>query len=314
MEFKDKGTNVRCLFKSVVFLAFLLLMIFMKIPSDVYATKNFQKIFDGEDAGENVKIGNYYFYYDYSNGQYLYDPGTVVYYSKKKNSGNERLLWGNNSWTNGKIVYYFYGPRLYKYNLATKKEDLVKQFKDLGDEGEYSVQNIYNGKIYIQKFTWVSKPKNNIYCYNLKKKTIKKIAKNLYCLGSNGKWIVTTKEFTTDISPISFSLYKIKGNKLKKVKKLTNNGYFHGFKYNKIYYSTYKKKDYSLISPTLYQCNKNGKKKKKWATIKMGGNQMIIERILSKKACRVSISSLNAEANETHIYYYKKRKWKAERG
>lgn len=311
MELKNKKMNVRCLFKSITILLLLFFMIFMKTPADVQATKNFQKIFDGVDAGETVKIGKYYFYYEYSQGQYRYDPGTVVYHSDKKNSGYERLLWGNNSWTNGKTVYYFYGPGLYKYKLSTGKEILIKAFKDLGDNGNYSVQNVYNGKIYIQKFTWVSSPECSTYCYNLKKKTVNKIAKNLYFLGGNAKWIVATKDFKTDISPISFSLYKIKGSKLKKVKKLTDNGYFHGFKYNKIFYSTYKKKDYSLASPTLYQCNQNGKKKKKLATIK-SGNQIIIERILNKKACRVRISSLDTGANETHIYYYKKKKWMSE--
>lgn len=316
MEFKNKGTSVKYLFKGVAILFLLFLMIFMKTPSDVHAAKNFQKIFDGVDAGEIVKVGKYYFYYEYSNGQYLYDNGTIVYHSNKKNKGYKKTLWGNDSWTNGKVVYYFYGPELYKYNLSTGKETLIKKFKDLGNNGsgEYSVQNVYNGKIYIQKFTWTNEPKCTVYCYNLKKRTTKKIAKNLYFLGGSGKWVVATKDFKTDISPIRFSLYKIKGNKLKKVKKLTNNGYFHGFKYNKIYYSTYKKKDYSLVSPTLYQCNKDGKKKKKWATIYMGGNQMIIERILSKKACRVRISSLDTGASETHIYYYKKRKWRPERG
>lgn len=246
----------------------------------VQAASEYKRLFgDGYKAGDVVKSGNYYFYCDSENYQ--------VYMSTKKNTGFKVTNMPYNTFSNGKQAYYIdIGDNaLYQFTFSSKKEKRLKKLSSKGYPA-WDISTIYGGKIYITKGSF-DEWSYHTYAYKISSGSFKRIKKNCCIINRSGKYVIAEKEYRSDVSPYTVTLYKITNDGLKKIKTLTKSGFGARKVGKKWYYVSYPdvtEMGVSMNRAVIYKCNLDGTGKAKVAelTSEVKYDQIIVQEITSK--------------------------------
>jgi len=120
----------------------------------------------------------------------------------------------------GNNIYYSVYNKLYKYNVSSKKNTLVRTFEGFS----LSSINIYNKKIIfvINNYMGTGGEISNIYSTNLKGKKLKKLARGSNCTVVNGEvYYLKTKVINSSDWVEGISKMKLNGKKKKMLRKGT---------------------------------------------------------------------------------------------
>lgn len=276
-------------------------------PQETYAADSYKPI--KMEEGGIYKVGKYYLKYVYNEQK--------VYVANSKN-GNYILtpMPHYGLYTNGKTVYYIKFDAVYKYDLAKKKNTLVKKLgkiysNDLSSDFKFVAY--YSGNFYIRQGSF-EKYKYTSYCFNMKSKKIKKLEDKCGILSQKGKYVIATKDYRTDTSYKSEYVYQLTKSGMKRIKLITPRGFSATFVGKSLYYVEYNhisksgnKKYYDMKRAVLYKSSITGKKRKKIASFYCKGDyaQVIVDNITSKN-CQVFMSS--GMNSKRYLYTYKTKK------
>lgn len=207
-----------------------------------------------------AKSGKYYFKYIDGN----------VYISKKRNSGYKWTpIEGAEVYTNGHHAFYVQNNALYKYIFSSGKEIRLKRFskQDPSDSFQtdyFYINDIYGSQIFVQKtYTGSGTWTHTIYSYNIKTKKYKKVLSNCVIIARYDKYVVGRNRVDTSGGPVPLTLYRIKGSKFEKIKRLSSSGRNATFVDKKLYYVEYPNYWTTGTKAVLYRCNLDGSGRKK---------------------------------------------------
>jgi hypothetical protein len=229
---------------------------------------------DISNGNKCVKKGKYY----------LKGQDGVVYISKNKKSGYKKtsVPYTYAIFANSKQAYYMYENVLYKITFSNRRVTKLKDFNKIiekerkeyeknynyYEESSFSLDKVYKNKIYITRGSFIDW-EYDTYVYSIKNKTFKCIKKYCTIVDSYKEYCICQKEYKTDVSPYTLSIYKITSSGMKKVKELGE--YVFGVKRIKgtIYYVSYS--NYDMKKGTLYRCKYDGTHKEKLGTFAASG-------------------------------------------
>lgn len=185
--------------------------------------------------GKTVQIGNYYFKVT-KKTVYPY----IIGYSSSKSGPYKDLPVETSFHSNGSYIYYMKDNHiLYKYSLKTDKNYKLKSFSQTGlIAPSYYISAVYNGNIYITKGD-IEQLRLFTYVYNLESGTYKRAKSDCSISFKKGAYCIARKEYRTDASPYSLSIYKFTDSGMTKIRLLTGfadkeiliDNYFYYFKY-----------------------------------------------------------------------------------
>lgn len=275
--------------------SFLLFAICLLLCAGIFGKKSlnaeaadYKQILTGASTIE--KSGKYYL--KIQNGSY--------YVSKKKSSGYKKTPIAERAFSNGKQVYYIKENVLYKYVLSSKKNTKLKKFKKVNDD-YYFISTIYGSQIFVTRGSFDAW-KYWTYMYDTKTGKTTKVLSNCDLVARYGKYVVGEKEYRTDVSPDTCTLYKITSKGLSKIRTLTSYGKNATFVGGKLYYTAYS--DIYMDKATLYRCDaKTGKSEVKLGSFRASEKYTgIYIYDITSKNCTVY------KDNKAYRYTYKTKK------
>lgn len=261
-------------------------------PARVEAAFAYKELFPGMNQTKTVKSGQYYF----KAVNY-----TQVYMAKGKNGAYKATPISLYSFVNDRQAFYVKSNALYKYVFAAGKEQKLKTLPT-GVEQGYTVSAVQGQKVYLNMGSF-PKWRYVLYSYHTGTRKLKKEMDDCSILCRYGNYVVAQKEYRTDVSPYTLTIYKLGSSGLKKVKTLTSRGFNPVFIGSRLYYASYSGKYMNKV--TLYSCNAKGGSSKKLGVFETKDQygSVVVTQITAKK-CRINISGVNYE------YTYKTKKTK----
>lgn len=275
-----------------IFLLLIALTVFISIafiPTKTYAASSYKYITE-----KPTKAGKYYYK---TNDEYN------LYRSKSKTTGYKMIVkahgnsYSNSSFcTNGKYIFtvrYKYSTQkssIVRFNAAGKKSKTIKSLP----KGKYYESNSWSiseatGNNIMLSCSNFSAWKHWTYKFNVKSKKLKKVLNNCAIVARSGKYVLGVKEYRSDTSPRTVTIYKLKSSgKLTKVKTLSTKVVVGSpvIVGKKIYYSV-DGGDYIVI----YRCDRNGKNVQNLGTIYATREyQQIIPRDYTSTGCIVFLT------------------------
>lgn len=212
----------------------------------------------------------------------------------------------SNIFSNGTSAYILQSNAIYRYVYSTGKMTKLKSLKKPKEPtyDAWSFGAVYNGRLYLSVGD-KKKERYTTYCYNVKKKKLKKIKTNCLIMDQCGKYVVVREQYHLEgskESPNPKSLWKFTSSGLKKIKTLTKSGFAAEFAGNKLYYTHFTKYSSGQKKAILYRCNANGSGKKKLGTFKAKGFLAVYG--FTSKNCIVD----NDKGTYRYTYSTKKKK------
>lgn len=168
-------------------------------------------------------------------------------------------------WSDGQQQIYLNKARtrLNCKDLETGEVKLLKKLKAT-DEIYYTIANVYEDKIYLNKAKDISGW--DLYVYDMTQNTFRRLKKDCHIQNAQGKYLLTAPYTPTDISPYPTYVYEITGNGIKKLKALGKNTAGAQFMDGRIYYASYPnigKADCSGMNVMkVYSCKLDGSGRK----------------------------------------------------
>ncbi len=235
-------------------------------------------------VGDTANIGAYTFR--------VKEIGYSKYLEFRKNTENvytSTNIRAEQAISDGVRVYYLANNGgLVSINRYTLANGAVKQMKFLDTMGDrfWELSTAYGHRLYLRRASF-DEWKEWTYSYNLNSKKLSKVRNDCHIIDRYGKYVVTYRNFRTDISPNVVRLYRISSTngKFVLIKELGKQARDPVFIDGKLYYASYPIKN-SMRKVYFYRCNPNGSGRKRLAAItSKRSNDTIMIIKFGKKSC-----------------------------
>lgn len=213
---------------------------------------------------------------------------------------------GSNKWTNGKNTFYLKGSTLYK-KTGGKKVAVLAQFAVTDAAiyyARYDLVTVYGNYAFVQ--TTVNDYDATVYSVNVKTGKKQKEAK-IAAMSIGGKYMCAYRYNPTDAGAYPLYLYKIRNNKLKKIKMLGKHVFYPQVYNGRLYYASYS--DSYMKKMTVYSCKVDGTAKKKLFSLKANGEYGTVY-IGEVKGGKVNATVNEPDCSKRYQYSIKTKKLK----
>lgn len=209
-----------------------------------------------------------------------------------ENNNVKAATWKNNDgqWIKGNKVIYMVNNVLYESPFEPHSMGVQRKLASwkINTSYEYlKIATIYNNNVYVVRYKEAGEAE--LYSVNIKSKKKRKVAKKCYAFAAKGKYIYANPFNVTDTGAYPVRVMKIRGNSVKKGKKLGNHIFGTTVVKNKLYYASYPNSKQKKM--TVYRCNLDGKHRKKLFTLKGKGKycQVLLGKV-TKKTIKATVS------------------------
>ena len=269
----------------------LLAALLLLSGSRAEAATAYQHLFEDYEKTEE-KVGGTWFRQDDSK----------LYYSRDGKNYSLVAEGYHTYFTNGTLVLYADSKtyKLYRSSCNTGKTKVLKSLPTETrkyDPDYYNISTIYQNQVFLTRSSFEAW-KYWTYQYHLKTGKLTRVLNPGLITARASKYVIVCHDYTSDVSPVRLSLYRITGTGLKKVVQLAKRGLSASFVKGHVYYGAYSKK--ALTKLTIYRRKQDGSALTNLGTIT--GKGMLIPYNYTSKYCLISIDGIN------YKYTYKTKK------